>query len=106
MVNFAANWLLIPSFGAVGAAWTTLVAYVVLNGSYLYYTQLLHPIVIKWSRLSSLVFLGLSVALVSVTTISLHLDWYVIAGKISLSLFCFILGWKLIPVYSVREMKS
>jgi O-antigen/teichoic acid export membrane protein len=105
-VNFAANWLLIPSLGAVGAAWATLGAYVVLTISYLYYTQLLHPIVLDWFRLSILFFLGVSVALVSVTTISLQLDWYIVAGKLSLSLFCLILGWKLIPLHSVREAKS
>jgi len=106
VVNFVANWVLISSFGAAGAAWATLIAYIVLTGSYLYYTQLLHPIVLEWSRLSALVFLGISAALVSVTTISLHLDLQVVAGKILFSLFFLILGWKLIPLHSVREGKS
>jgi O-antigen/teichoic acid export membrane protein len=101
-VNFAANWILIPSLGAAGAAWATLIAYAVMTGCYLYYTQLLHPIVLEWFRISLLVFWGVFIALASVTTISVHLDWYVVVGKISLLLFYLILGWKIIPLHSVR----
>jgi O-antigen/teichoic acid export membrane protein len=101
-VNFAANWLLIPGFGAVGAALATAIAYVVQTGSYLYYTQRLHPIVVPWLRLLALVFLGVLVALVSVMTISLQIDWQVIAGKSLLCLFCLVIGWKLLPLHSIR----
>jgi len=102
LVNFVANWLLIPSFGAVGAAWATLISYFVLTGSYLYYTQRLHPIVVQWFRLSALVFLGALVGLVSVMTVSLQLDWQVLAGKIFLAIFCMVLGWRLLPLHSIR----
>lgn len=102
LVNFAANWLLIPSFGAVGAAWATLVSYVVLTGSYLHYTQRLHPIVVQWVRLSALIFLGALVALVSVLAISFQLDWQLFAGKMSVAFLCLILGWKLLPLHSIR----
>lgn len=102
VVNFIANCFLIPRFGAVGAAWATLIAYVVLTGSYLYYTQRLHPIVVQWLRLSALGFLGALVALVSVITISLQLDWQVVTGKISLALLCLILGRKVISLHSIR----
>lgn len=104
LVNFAANCLLIPSFGAVGAAWSTVIAYVVLTGSYLHYTQRLHPIVIQWIRLSALVLLGVLVALVAVTANSLQLDWQVVAGKTLLALFCLSFGWKLLPLHSFKAV--
>ena len=104
LVNFAANWLLIPGYGAVGAAWATFISYVVLTGSYLHYTQRLHPIMVHWSRLVALASLGILVALVSVKTISLQLDWQVIGWKLALALFCLIVGWNLLPLRSMREV--
>ncbi len=106
VVNFVANWLLIPSFGAVGAAWATLIAHVFLTGGYFYHTQRLHPIVIDWVRLFALCFLGLLVALASVNSITPGLEWQVMAGKISFALFCLILGWRLLPLTSIREAQA
>ena len=88
VVNFVANWLLIPRFGAAGAAWGTLIAYVVLTCSYLYHTQRIHPIIVPWDRLSILVLLGALVAVVSVTSITLHFDWWAAAWKMLLALGC------------------
>lgn len=105
LINYAANWILIPSFGAVGAAWATMISYVVLTGSYLLYTQRLHPIIVHWPRLFVLVCLGIIVALVSVKTISLQLDWQVVGWKLVLALFCLILGWNLIPLPNLRKVK-
>jgi O-antigen/teichoic acid export membrane protein len=106
LVNFVANWVLIPRFGAVGAAWGTLTSYFVLTGSYFYYTQRIHPIVVQSFRLSALLSLGALVALVSVIMISPQLDWHVVAGKMLLAAFCLIIGWYLLPLHSIRKVRS
>jgi O-antigen/teichoic acid export membrane protein len=49
--NVVLNWLLIPQFGAVGAALATLISYGVLTGSMLYWTQRLHPLPLDWPKL-------------------------------------------------------
>jgi len=50
-VNVLLNWLLIPVFGALGAAGATLVSYGVLTGMYLYWAQRLHPIPLEVPKL-------------------------------------------------------
>jgi O-antigen/teichoic acid export membrane protein len=62
LINYAAwmaagaalilNLLLIPRFGAPGAAVATLVAYVVLTSSLLYWTQKLHPMPLEKGKLA------------------------------------------------------
>ena len=105
LVNFVANALLIPSFGAEGAAWATLISYVVLTSSYLYYTQQLHPILIQWSRFLILLLLGVLVAIVAVLFVSLEFDWSRVALKLSLVISCLLIGWKVLPLHSLRETK-
>lgn len=51
-LNFMLNLLFIPSHGAVGAAWATALTYLFLTSSYLYYSQLLHPIPLPWRRIA------------------------------------------------------
>jgi O-antigen/teichoic acid export membrane protein len=51
-LNFLLNLLLIPRYGALGAAWATTLSYLALTGSYLYYTQRLHPLPLAWRRLA------------------------------------------------------
>lgn len=103
LVNLVANWLLIPSFGAAGAAWATTIAYLVLTGSYLHYTQRLHPIVVDWPRLSVLVLMGSLVAYVSMIMISLQLDWKTVCAKLFFAIICLILGSKLVPLRNIRK---
>lgn len=61
-INFALNLVLIPGSGALGAAWATVVSYLFLTGSYLYYTQRLHPLPLPRRRLGlwALLWLGLA----------------------------------------------
>jgi O-antigen/teichoic acid export membrane protein len=104
VVNLAANWLLIPNFGAAGAAWATLISYVVLTVSYMLYTQRLHPLVVQWGRLSILSALGIIVALVSFTTVSDNFVWSVVIIKLSISAICLALGWRSLPVHSFKSV--
>lgn len=50
VVNVVLNLLLIPKFGATGAAWATALSYLFLTGSYMYCSQALHPLPIRWRR--------------------------------------------------------
>ena len=51
MVNVALNLLLIPRFGALGSAAATLFAYAALTGSFLLWTQRLHPLPLERGKL-------------------------------------------------------
>jgi O-antigen/teichoic acid export membrane protein len=61
-VNFGLNWMLIPRWGALGAATATLVSYAVFTGFLLFWTQRLHPIPLEKIKLAYCVLLvGLTV---------------------------------------------
>jgi O-antigen/teichoic acid export membrane protein len=64
-VNFLLNLLLIPRYGALGAAWATLASYMLLSGSYLFFTQRLHPLIYSNAKLIGWVICLLSVGLCS-----------------------------------------
>ncbi len=49
--NIAANFLLIPNFGTLGAAWATVLSYALMAGLGLYFSQRLFPIPFEWQRL-------------------------------------------------------
>lgn len=102
-VNLVANYLMIPHFGAIGASWATLISYMVLTGNYLYFTQKLHPILIQWGRLLTLLLLGVLVGTVSIVFISLELNWSRVVLKFTMAIICLVIGWKILPLYSFRE---
>jgi O-antigen/teichoic acid export membrane protein len=102
IVNFVLNWLLIPSLGAAGCAWATLVSYVVLTTSYLYFTQRLHPLQLDWTRLISLMGLGLVVGVVSVVYINTNVNYNVIIIKLGIASVCLFFGWQLLPVKTFK----
>lgn len=96
-VNFLMNYLLIPPFGAVGAACASLISYLVLTSSYLYFAQRLHPMNIEWNRLAALVGLGVVVAMVSVTCVATKFNTSTLLMKLVLATVCLLLGWQLLP---------
>jgi O-antigen/teichoic acid export membrane protein len=57
--NFLLNLLLIPDFGALGAAAATSLTYLGLSGTYLYWTQKLHPMPLEWPRLYGIFLVGI-----------------------------------------------
>jgi O-antigen/teichoic acid export membrane protein len=77
LMNFVLNMALIPSLGAVGAAWATTITYLGLTSSYLYYTQRLHPLPIDRHRLIGLgvvwTALAISASLLQSSTLSVGL---------------------------------
>jgi O-antigen/teichoic acid export membrane protein len=98
IVNFIGNYLLIPNFGAAGAAWATLISYAFLMVSFMVYTQSLHPLVVQWWRLGILIALGTIVAIVSFTMISHTFIWYIVSIKIIIAVLFLILGWRVLPI--------
>lgn len=85
-VNLVGNWLLIPVFGAAGAAWSTLVSNFFLTASFLLFTQRLHPLVIPWRRLGVVFCLISFVASVSFSMMVSNLDPLVISLKLGAAL--------------------
>jgi O-antigen/teichoic acid export membrane protein len=51
LVNFLLNLLMIPTYGALGSAFATLVSYLLLTSFFLYWTQRLHPLPLEKSKL-------------------------------------------------------
>lgn len=103
-VNFLGNWLLIPIFGASGAAGATLISYIFLTCSYLYYTQRLHPLFIEWWRLAILLLLGVVVAIVAVSSVADSFVLSAVIFKLLLATVCFLVGWKLLPIRFIKDI--
>jgi O-antigen/teichoic acid export membrane protein len=61
LANVALNFWLIPTWGFVGAAVSTLIAYVVLFGGMTWYAQSVYPVSYQWRRVATAV--GAAVAL-------------------------------------------
>lgn len=72
-VNFIFNLFLIPSYGAVGAAIATSLAYGVLTGAYFFFSQRLYPISID--RKKMWVCAGAFFSLIALNTIIGQFDW-------------------------------
>ena len=91
--NFLLNLLLIPLFGAAGAAWATLLSYMILTSAYLYYTQKLHPLPIQWFHLIGLSVLCVGFLSLSLALLSHQLSWYVVGLKLLLCALYVITVW-------------
>ena len=93
LVNFCANWFLIPRLGASGAAWGTCVSYFVLTSGYLFFTQRLHPLPISWIDLARLLLLGCIVFYAGIVFNSVEWDWKIVLFKIMICVVCLLLGY-------------
>jgi O-antigen/teichoic acid export membrane protein len=64
LVNIGLNLIFIPMFGAIGAAFSTLIAYIFLNILYIYYSAKLHDLHFEIGRMAyiSVVAIGLYIA--------------------------------------------
>lgn len=93
LTNLVLNYLFIPSWGALGAAIATAISFLVLTILYFYFTQKLHPIVVKKSPLiflatAIMVFLGVSFFLldskIDLPTILVKLGLLLIYGLVGI----------------------
>lgn len=103
LVNFVANLLLIPRFGAVGAAISTLIAYMVLSGGYLWFTHRLHPLPIRWDRLAWLLLLAVAVAVVSTAFVAKVFEWPMFVAKTAFALLCIALALPALPLKDLKR---
>lgn len=102
-VNLAANWLLIPRYGASGAAWGTCISYLSLTSGYLYFTQKLHPLPIPWRKLGWLILLGCAVFSAAFLFINMEWDWRTIALKLVLFVVCLFSAWPVLEIEDIRR---
>ena len=65
VIHVAANFLLIPPFGLMGAAWSTLLSYVVMAGMMYVIVQRVYPVVYEIPRLVKIALTAASVFLAS-----------------------------------------
>jgi O-antigen/teichoic acid export membrane protein len=77
-VNVAANYLLIPPLGLIGAAYATLASYVVMAATLFVVVQRIYPIEYEYSRLAKIAVSG---ALVYALASYVHIDGYDIIWK-------------------------
>ena len=101
-VNLAGNYLLVPRYGATGAACATLISYAVLTFSYLFFTQRLHPLQMEWRRLMALLLMGCAVATVSIYHMSIEINSFILLIKISFAITCILVGWRLLPLKRIE----
>ncbi|MBT9544464.1 MAG: flippase [Candidatus Sericytochromatia bacterium] len=104
-VNLVLNGLMIPHFGAMGAAIATMVSQLLVTGLYLWITQKLHPLKLENNKLIQTflllvitLFLALNVQMAKPSSNWLelwNLNWQIILVKLSWLLFLIGLGWKL-----------
>ncbi len=102
-LNAVGNYLLVPRLGAVGSAWSTAASYLVLTVSYLYFTQRLHPMKIKWLRLVALLALGSVIGFVALTMNHYAFQWRTLLIKLAIAAACLGLA---IPLLPIRESKN
>lgn len=103
VVNFLGNCFMIPLFGAEGAATTTLISFAVLTFSQFFLTQHLHRLDIDWKRFIGLLLIACFVLVVSVNYLSFEISVYLTTAKIIFAIFCFFIGFKLIPIGSIKN---
>lgn len=104
IINFGLNWILIPRYGALGASWATVVSYFFLSGSYFFFTQRLHPILINSVRLILVLLITFSLIFFSFWFYSPVFQWFWILIKIGLLIVAFGLGLVLIPLKSIKNV--
>ena len=103
-VNLIGNWLMIPHWGAVGAAWATLISYAVLTIGYFVRSQKLHPIPVNWFRFGGILFLGCCVLMASLIFQENEINIASVAAKLFFSAICVVLGWFLLPIKEIKNV--
>ncbi len=97
VLNVAGNYVLIPQYGATGAAIATFLSYLFITGCYLFYTQRLHALHITWHKLIGLCLLGSCVLAVAIIFNTTDLNIEIILSKLGFAAFCLGCGYFLLP---------
>jgi O-antigen/teichoic acid export membrane protein len=102
VVNAAVNFALIPAWGALGAAWGTAIAYLLLTGSYLFFTQRLHPLPLKIGRLSILGLIWLVLVSIAGSGVLASADLALLPAKLGVLAICALACAAVIPWTRLR----
>lgn len=106
LINIALNWWLIPYFGVSGAAWSTVVAYLFLSFSFLFYTQRYYPLPVSWKRLLWICLLGCVVLFFGIFFQRSELDLGIILIKLGVAFGCLLLALPAIDLSVFRGLRS
>jgi O-antigen/teichoic acid export membrane protein len=105
VVNVVANLVLIPRWGALGAAAATFLSYGLLTALYLGWSQKLHPIPLEKRNLGYCV--GLTLAVVALSGSSLLLEASILAVLAKLALLALIaMGAFALGILDVRSLRG
>ena len=96
ILNIILNYFLIIPYGSVGASFATLISYLFITCTYLYFSEKLHKIPFNKSRLLSLVFMGFFVLLMGLYFCSHHFSIKLILIKLSIILGFSFLGYRVL----------
>jgi len=92
--NALLNFVLIPRFGAAGAAWATLAAYLLLSAMYFFATQKIHPLEIEWCKLALFVMLAIGVTAVAINLLTFNFNWHLVLVKLLVVAVCTYIAYK------------
>jgi O-antigen/teichoic acid export membrane protein len=104
-VNFLFNLFLIPNYGAVGAAWSTLAAYAVLSFSHLYATQKIHHLVLRKNALIILLMLILFISIISIIFLESSINIEIILIKLIFLAIFMIIGFLVVRPWKFKYEK-
>jgi O-antigen/teichoic acid export membrane protein len=105
-LNFILNWLLIPSFGAVGSAWATALTYLALTSGYLYFSQKLHPLPLDKKKILLWLLAWTLLVLASSPWVSRNFTPSIAIGiKVTVLLICLTVGYKLAPLKRINHVR-
>ncbi|MBT3667846.1 MAG: oligosaccharide flippase family protein [Opitutae bacterium] len=93
ILNITINYLLIPAYGATGASLATLICYIFITFSYMYYSEKLHGIFFKKLKIFILLLLGFGLLFCSIELCSEILEFPGFVMKLTLLLLFGILGF-------------
>ena len=100
-VNFLGNYLLIPYFGSVGAAVSTLISYLFITMGYVIFTQKLYPLPIAWNKIGFLFVVAIIVAFVSISFNSTNFNFYLCLSKFLFALIFLVLGFFILNIKKI-----
>lgn len=92
--NALLNFLLIPRFGATGAASATLAAYLLLSAMYFFATQKIHPLEIEWRKLALLVMSASGVTVVAINLLTFDFSWHLVLVKLLAVAVCTYIAYR------------
>jgi O-antigen/teichoic acid export membrane protein len=100
--NFILNLVLIPKFGAAGAALATLLSYLLLTSIYFYFTQKLHPMKVGLKHLFVLFLLAIGVFGIAVQLVSPTFQWSLTSLKAGVWVGFVVIGSSFLPFRTLK----